>query len=420
MGNKKKIAVITPFLAQGGLEKVAVTGAKELEIHFDVTMIVFDTSRVDYPYDGKLIDLGIDFHNRNIFKRLFNLMKIIIRLRAIKRCEAFDLIIVHGELANLAAVFSGRGNHIVVIHENRFSAIKDIQSKLFSLVSKQIYHAKNTKKIVTVSQGIEKKFIEYFDLDSDKIETIYNPYDITTIQKSAQLPLEKYDELFDKNVLISVGRLSEAKGHRYLLQIYQLLRENRRDTKLMLLGDGELRDELIAYAKGLGLKVYSVFENELYSVDYDVYFIGFHSSPYQFIARANLFLMTSLWEGFGNTIVESMACGTPVISTDCPSGPREIIAPDQKQALSEVYFSAYGVVMPAFSIKEGLLSEEDKELWCKIMTEILDNKTIRQKYQKNGFKRAYDFDKQKIMVQWKNSVMNVLNNTRTEEEGVRC
>ncbi len=114
--NQRKIAVITPFLAQGGLEKVAVTGAEELSKEFDVTLIVFDTFIVDYPYSGKMIDLKVPFYGRNIFKRLYAIVLIAFKLRKIKKREKFDLVIVHGELANLSAVLSGKGKHIVVIH----------------------------------------------------------------------------------------------------------------------------------------------------------------------------------------------------------------------------------------------------------------------------------------------------------------
>lgn len=409
MSERKKIAVITPFLAQGGLEKVAVTGATELERNYDVTMIVFDTFQIDYPYDGKMIDLGIDFHDRNIFKRLVNLLKIIFKLRTIKKRAEFDLIIVHGELANLATVFTGKGNHIVVIHENRFFAIKDFQSKLFGLISKQVYHAENTKKIVTVSKGIEKKFIENFELDVDKVKTIYNPHEIEKIQEKSKIPLKLNYDLFKSNdVLISVGRFSVEKGHHYLFQIYQQLLDERQDIKLLLLGDGELREELIKYAKNLGLKVFSIFDDDVYSQDYDVYFMGFQENPYQFMARSKLLLMTSLWEGFGNTIVESMACGTPVISTDCPSGPREIIAPEKEEDVTEVIFTNYGVVTPALTFENNQLSEEDINIWCETIIKLLDNTATLEKYKKEGLQRANDFDKKIIMSEWNNIVKETL------------
>ena len=397
----KKIAVITPFLAQGGLEKVAVTGAKELEAYYDVTMIVFDTYKIDYPYEGKLIDLGIAFNDRNIFKRVFNLLRISLKLRKIKKEQGFDLLIVHGELANLSAVFSGSGNHIVVIHENRFSAIKDIQSKFFSLVSKRIYHAKNTQKIVTVSKGIAEEFVMRFGLTKNQVITIYNPYEIETIQKKSQEPMERYGELFAYDVLIAAARLTEQKGHRYLLQIFQQYVKHHPKTKLLLLGDGELRDMLIIYAKALELKVFSAFDEDVLSLDYDVYFIGFHTNPYQYIARSNLFIMTSLWEGFGNTIVESMACGTPVISTDCPSGPKEIIAPEFEGDVSEETFARYGVIMPAFEKEKEMLSDESVRQWHTAIEKLLGDSEAIETYREKGKLRAKDFEMRGIMREWK-------------------
>ena len=414
----KKVAVITPFLAQGGLEKVAVTGAQELEKYFDITLIVFDTFKVDYPYDGKLIDLKVPFQNRNFLKRIISLIKIIFKLSKLKKHNKFDLIIVHGELANLAAVFSGRGNHIVVIHENRFKAIKDIQSKLFGLFSKFIYQARNTKKIVTVSKGIEDSFIRHLNLNENRIETIYNPFDISEIQKKANEVITEFTGLFNEDVLIVAARLSEPKGHRYLLQIFTELIQTKPDLKLLLLGDGELKDKLIMYAKGQGLKVFSKFSNDDYNTNYNVYFIGFQNNPYKYIANAKLFLMTSLWEGFGNTLVESMACGTPVISTDCESGPKEIIAPALEGQVTNEKYGRYGVMMPPLSIENDTLSRTHINMWCNTINNLLTDSQTLDDLKASGLKRTWEFDKSAIMSKWIDLMNGISGENKSNKEDI--
>jgi glycosyltransferase involved in cell wall biosynthesis len=110
---------------------------------------------------------------------------------------------------------------------------------------------------------------------------------------------------------VSVGRLVPVKDPRTLLKAFALLRA-RRAARLALVGDGEMRAELGELAAELGIAD-------------DVAFVGFQDNPIRFIARAAALVVTSRHEGFGNVIVEALAAGTPVVSTDCPYGPAEIL-----------------------------------------------------------------------------------------------
>ena len=120
-GSVKKIAIITPFLANGGLERVAIVGAEELSRYFDVTLIVMDSFHIDYPYNGKMIDLEVSLMDRGVLKRLYNIVSSTLKLWKLKKEHDFDIVISHGELANLPNVFSGGENNILAVHENRFA-----------------------------------------------------------------------------------------------------------------------------------------------------------------------------------------------------------------------------------------------------------------------------------------------------------
>lgn len=402
-----KIAIITPFLAQGGLEKVAVTGAEYLKNHFDTTLIVFDTFQVDYEYSGKMIDLEVPLYGLNPLKKILNLFKILSKLKQLQKKENFDLVIVHSELANISTITKIFPKKIVVIHENRFAKNHSkVKNTLFNIFAKNIYNSKNTNKIVTVSEGIRQSFIENFSINGKKIQTIYNPYEINTIiNKSKENIDEQYKELFTKNdVLLIAARLSEQKGHKYFFKIFSKFIKNRKSTKLVLFGDGELRNEIINLSKKLNLKTYSIFDNHVYSDNYDVYFLGFNKNPYKYMKNSKLFIMSSIWEGFGNTLVESMACETVVVSTDCKSGPKEIISPNEKDDILKSHFGEFGVLLPKFDDIENINYQE----WNITLNDLLSNDILYKKYQVIGIKRAKDFDTSIIMNQWKNLIESEL------------
>jgi glycosyltransferase involved in cell wall biosynthesis len=112
--------------------------------------------------------------------------------------------------------------------------------------------------------------------------------------------------------IITVGRLVYQKDHDTLLRAFALAR-SRLDASLVLVGQGPLQDELTTLARELGISD-------------RVIFAGWQQNPFAWMANADLFVLSSRFEGFGNVVIEAMACGLPVVSTDCPSGPSEILA----------------------------------------------------------------------------------------------
>lgn len=417
----KKIAIITPFLANGGLEKVAIVGAEELSKYFDVTLIVMDSFHIDYPYNGKTIDLEVSLMDRGILKRLYNMVTSTLKLRKLKKEYSFDLVISHGELANLPNVFSGGEKNILAVHENRFAALKDMQGKFVNRIIKYIYSAKNVSKIMTVSEGIRESFIENLEMDQEAIITIYNPYNIDEIKALSDEDLGEFSSLFDHPVLSITGRLTMQKGQWYLFRIFRELKKRNLDFKLMILGDGEMKEQIIQLSKNLGLKTYSVWSEEEFDDSFDVYFMGFQKNPFKFVKASKLFIMTSLWEGFGNTIVEAMACGTAVISTDCKSGPGEIIYPnlEKNTAIKQPNYEGFGVLMPIFTSEFVGSNKEldDKELlWVDTLHTLLKDDKKLAHYKKTGLNRAEDFRLESIISEWKSLIDKCLDSKNGENK----
>lgn len=404
----KKIAIITPFLARGGLEKVAIVEATELSKFYDITLIVLDSFIQDYPYDGKMIDLGVSLENRGIMKRISNIFHTIIKLKEIKKEYNFDLVISHGELANIPNVFSG-GKTILTIHENRFGGLKDLQGKFVSKVINFIYKAKNIQKIVTVSEGIRYSFINNLSIDEKNIVAIPNPHNIDDIIKMSQESLGKFEILFESPVLINVGRLIKEKGQWYLLRIFAELKKSNSNVKLIILGDAGLREELISLSKSLDLRTYSVWSQDTFNENYDVYFLGFQTNPFRFVAKSRLFVMTSLREGLPNTIIEALACGVSVVSTNCKTGPDEILFPEMEQGtfLNQAKLGKSGILMPVFTeekfIEAKIPLSEEENIWVSTLHKILDENIIISNPE-DTIGRAKDFEIDKIILKWKDLI----------------
>ena len=146
------------------------------------------------------------------------------------------------------------------------------------------------------------------------IQTIYNPFDIEEIREKAE---EKIDLNFD--YIINVGNLTKVKNQALLLKAYSKLDTN---LHLVLVGKGNQETNLKNLAKKLG-------------IEKKVHFLGWQSNPYKYIKNAKLFVLSSNVEGFGNVLVESLILNTPVVSTNCPSGPNEILVDELSQFLAK-------------------------------------------------------------------------------------
>ena len=179
--------------------------------------------------------------------------------------------------------------------------------------------------IVAVSRESARDLEAFAGLAAGAVTPIYNPFDLARIARMAaeSIPHPWFAPGQRRPVVLAVGRLVEPKDFPTLLRAFAAVRQ-RRDARLLILGEGELRGELAGLAHSLGLG----------PDDFDM--PGFVTNPFAYLARAALFVLSSRWEGFGNVLIEAMACGTPVVSTDCPSGPREILEDGRWGALVPV------------------------------------------------------------------------------------
>jgi glycosyltransferase involved in cell wall biosynthesis len=164
--------------------------------------------------------------------------------------------------------------------------------------------------IIAVSEGVKENLVQTFGVPAERVRVIPNPLEIEQVQTRAA---EETALTLDWSVptVVAVGRLTAQKGFRYLLDAFATL-AGTRPCRLLIVGDGPERAALWRQAQTLGLQRRVVLA-------------GFQANPFAYVARSTVFALPSLWEGHPFVLMEAMACGVPVVSTDCPSGPSELI-----------------------------------------------------------------------------------------------
>ena len=229
--------------------------------------------------------------------------------------------------------------------------------------------------VIAVSQGVKQGLVENFGISPTNITVIHNPVEIGNIQKKANQPVSV--PWPDKQVILGVGSLTTQKGFDILIQAFAQVRR-KICAALLILGRGEQMAELKALTQRLGVEDY-------------VTFAGFVSNPWAYMARANVFVLSSRWEGLPNVLLEAMACRTPVIATDCNYGPAEIITDG----------------------KDGLLVQVDDvdrlaEALCRLLAEVDTSERLRQ----GGYTRALEFDVTRFCSQHEDVFRRVMESRR--------
>jgi glycosyltransferase involved in cell wall biosynthesis len=172
-------------------------------------------------------------------------------------------------------------------------------------------------KIVVVSIGAMDSFMRIVAVSKDKVTCIPNAIDVAEVLARANESMQEEDRhIFRDPTIVSVGRLNTQKNHQFLIRSHAMLRQRGIWQRLVIVGQGDLKDSLMTLAREL-------------SVADTVHLIGFRSNPYPYIAAGTVFAFTSLFEGMGIVLIEATVIGTGVVSINCPSGPSEVLAGGQ-------------------------------------------------------------------------------------------
>jgi glycosyltransferase involved in cell wall biosynthesis len=399
-----KLYFLINSLEGGGAEKVAI----RLSEHLPMSAFILLERDIKYKTDKPIFFLSNHSSKTSPIIKTLSIPTYAYKLSDF--IEKNSLVVSFLERANFVNIIS----KLFKKHKAIISVRMDQQTghvglrKLNKLLVRILYPKADL--IIAVSYGVKHSLVN-LGVEEEKIKVIYNPYPIDEIRELAKEPLGSYEEIFKHPVLITAGRLTKPKGQWYLLRVFKALKERHKDLRLVILGEGELKDYLVRLSEELGLKTY-VWDRDKLSESFDVYFLGFQKNPFKFIARSKLFVFPSLWEGFPNALVEAMACGVCVVSSDCRSGPREILAPntDFNYQTQKPEFAEYGVLMPVFEVKYKSAEEPfgGKEMmWVETIDKLLEDENLRKNYSEKAKQRAEDFRIEKIVQEWREIIYDV-------------
>jgi len=361
-----KILLLINSLSGGGAERVVQTLTNYfngLDDH-EVVVVILETLKDAYTLDdgtrkrilrtgplcrgfGKILSIPL---------QAYELARIIKE----ERPDSSVSFLVRANLVHVVSRWFGNKNPILISErttsQSRYKS-KGLKNYIMRGLIRWLYP--KATRIIAISNGVKDSLLS-FGVCPSRIKVIHNPQPLQVFHElaaeSSSVQMEQ-----DARILVTVGRLVDLKDHVTLINAFAKVREDI-DVRLYIIGDGPNRKKLERLGQTLGLAD-------------DIRFLGWQRNPFALLKQADAFVLSSRFEGFGNVIVEAMACGLPVISTDCPSGPHEILEGGET-----------GVLVPV----------GDVDALAQAITAMLSNRQKLAEYAQKSKSRVKDFDVSRV------------------------
>ncbi|WP_337236387.1 glycosyltransferase [Proteus faecis] len=370
----KKIAILVPNLKDNGVSRVAALHSIMFSnAGYNVDIIIEENKSIKFPYIGNLIDLKIK--KKHGIMKIINFLSLYTKIKKIKKTNKYDFFISHIPHCDIVNVLTKcKEVTISTIHNNfelRYSKITKFLLKHIIL--------KKSDVVVTVSNDLAVALKEKYSC-YNKIVNIPNPIEFNLIKESLKENLPEY--LKNKKFILNIGRLDLQKGQWHLIKSFYLILKKQPNIYLVIIGEGPEKEALKKLCHDL-------------NISEKVFFEGFKENPFIYLNHSSAFVFPSLYEGLPMVLIEAMACRAPIISSDCFSGPRELLIKDN---------ITYGKLIPnkgtTTSLKTKHIDDYDKLISNEVLS-ILECSNNLKLTLDLAEERAKDFKLENIFLRWK-------------------
>ncbi len=368
--NARQLRILFLFahLHKGGMQRAVSNISQALGDQYQQFVGYFGTEDPGFRYSATLQDFAIPGKRAlGPAGKAVNFLRRLAVLRTFVRTKRIDVVVSFGEAANIINLACPHGARKIA--SVRVSLDESLQhtgryKALYEWLIRKLYP--RAEIIVAVSNALAEQVRARLSRRVPVV-AIPNLYNIDDIRRQATQPLPKHCEQFESRpFILNVGSFCHQKGQDLLIQAFAAAKDRLPHVELILMGRGEIRQQLENLARQANVRE-------------RVKFVDFDANPYRFMARAAAFVLSSRFEGFPNVLVEAMACGAPVISFDCSTGPREILGP-----------STFGM----------LVTELAPDRLANALVEMLTDDKNSKRYGELSQVRSLDFCADTVLPRW--------------------
>lgn len=370
--HKENVAILIWGLSNGGAERAAGLLSIFLSKYYNIYFFLRDINSIVYEYSGTIVDVepgenASEHCEENVAKA--------------KEKYHIKYSISFLDDMNYINIRTKRKDYVIVSARCTLSYFE--KPKYVSMYAMRRYFNK-ADAVVAVSNGVKYEMIEKFSVNPDKIYTIYNFIQQDVVLQKAQAGKTEPSK-DNRKLIVNLGRLVQQKNQLRLIRQFYALKLKRNDVRLLIIGSGEEESSLHT-------------EIERLHLNDDVTIMSYCKNPFRYLLEADLYVMTSHYEGLPNALLEAMCLQIPIVAVDCVGGPRELLA-----GRSDYENKVYGMELCERGILvEDTQSDDDAKtsFFCDAMQYMLDHGDYAKEVRDNEQEYMKNYSNEKIIKQW--------------------